>query len=137
MLRKIFLRSRRYPKLLLRDAKAIRALTEGRESRSYYPEAPGKSKLTIMRDLIWWRLRFGEVNKYYYLYGLDRLDADAGSVMPYRQFRAMRNDRNLRPGNLAAHYGTSYNFVCVLRDKFLFSQVALSLGFPIPKPWAL
>jgi Sugar-transfer associated ATP-grasp len=131
-------RPRRLPGISLKGAKAIYGLIEGGiDSHSYYPEADRKSKLTILRELIWWWIRHGEVNKYYYLYGLDRLGANADSVMPYRHFRALRNSRNLRPDNLSAHYRKSYNFVCVLRDKFLFSQLASSLGFPVPKPWAL
>jgi hypothetical protein len=132
------LKLKQLPRSILRDAKAIRALVKGPvESRTYYPERPRKSKPAIVSELIWWWIRYREVNNYYYLYGLDRADADPHSVMPYRHFRAMRNSRNLRPANLSAYYGTSYNFVCVLRDKFLFSQVACSLGIPVPKLWAL
>lgn len=122
----------------LRGVNAIRAMVWDPElSRTYYPEHRRKSGLAILRDLLWWHLRYGEVNKYYYLYGLDRRDADEGAVMPYSWFRAMRNARNLRPAGLSDYYGTSYNFVCVLRDKFIFSQVGRSLGFPVSKPWAI
>lgn len=107
------------------------------KSQSYYPEQPRKSRAAILFDLLWWHLRFDEINKYYYLYGLDRRDTNDASLMPYNLFRAMRNARNLRPAGLSDHYGTSYNFVCVLRDKFVFSQFARSLGFPVAKPWAI
>jgi hypothetical protein len=137
-MRDIPVRAKRFLTSVLADAKTIRALVgDPVESRSYYPESMRKSRAAILGDLLWWWLRFGEANRYYYLYGLDRRGADAGSVMAYRRFRALRNSRNLRPDNLSAYYGVSYNFVCVARDKLLFSQVASSLGLPVPRIWAI
>lgn len=123
---------------ILEDARAIRALVRDPEkSRSYYPECARKSKRAILADLLSWWVRYGEVNKYYYLYGLDRVDADTDSVMPYRHFRAMRNSRNLHPSDLSPYYGDSYNYVCLMRDKFMFSQFASSLGMPAAKVLAI
>lgn len=125
---------RRLFRSLQKDATQLRALiADPVQSRSYYPEKRRKAKFFIVADLLWWWLRYREANQYYYLYGLDRADANRDAVMPYCQFRALRNSRNLRPGNLSAYYGSSYNFVCLLRDKFLFSQLAESLNIPSPK----
>lgn len=122
----------------LKDRDAIAAMVRDPEkSRTYYPEHPRKSKLAILADLVQWRVRFDEINQYYYLYGLDRRDVDGNGVMPYSLFRAMRNAKNLRPAGLSDYYGTSYNYVCVLRDKFLFSQLAASLGLPAGRPRAI
>lgn len=91
----------------------------------------------ILRELIGWWLRYGEVNNYYYLYGLDRVDAKLDDYLPYRKFRAIRNSRNLQPDGLSRYYGRSYNFVCVLRDKYLFSILKAGFGFAANKVIAI
>jgi hypothetical protein len=100
-------------------------------SRSYWPEAPRKSKPRVLLELLWWLLRYGEVNHYYYLYGLDRKDVRRTDVIPYRVFRRRRNQLNLCAGRMP------YNYVCVLRDKFLFAQLLSSIGAPAPKSFAV
>lgn len=119
-----------------RSAKAARRiwdLTTDRElARSYYPEEPTKSKPRVLAELLWWLLRTGEINNYYYVYGLDRKSVDRRpELLPYRQFRRIRNRRNLRIGR------APYNYVCVLRDKFVFSQFVSSLGIATPRSLAL
>ncbi|MFL6592990.1 MAG: sugar-transfer associated ATP-grasp domain-containing protein [Luteimonas sp.] len=100
-------------------------------SRSYWPEEPRKSRSRVLGELLWWMLRSGEVNNYYYVYGLDRKSAQRIDLMPYRAFRRLRNKGNLRTGT------AKYNYVCLLQDKFLFSQLASSLGIPTPKSIAM
>lgn len=101
-------------------------------SRSYYPEEPVKSKPRVLADLLWWLLRSGELNRYYYVYGLDRKAVGRNhELLPYRQFRRLRNRRNLRTGR------APYNYVCLLRDKFVFSQFVNSLGIATPRGFAL
>ena len=119
---------------LLRDAKQIpRMITDPELSRSYYPSEIRKSKTRIFLDLLLWLLRYRDVNTYYYLYGFDRrYGADVKNYLPYRIFRNIRNSKNLHPTN-----GTDYNYVCLLRDKFVFFQFVSSLGFPTPKNLAI
>jgi hypothetical protein len=100
-------------------------------SRSYWPDSPRKSKPRVFAELLWWLVRYGEINHFYYLFGLDRKDAKRDDVMSYRAFRNRRNRLNLRV------VGMPYNYVCVLRDKFLFSQFLQSLGVPTPRNLAL
>lgn len=101
-------------------------------SRSYWPEEKRKSKPRVLAELLWWLLRHGELNRYYYVYGLDRkAGVRAADFIPYRAFRKIRNRRNL----LIAR--APYNYVCVLRDKFLFAQLLSSLGFATPRAFAL
>ncbi len=109
----------------------VRMIADDALSRSYWPEAPRKSKPRVLAELIWWLVRYGEINHFYYLYGLDRKDVRGTDVMPYRVFRKHRNRRNLRID------GLPYNYVCALRDKFLFSQFVSSLGLPTPQPFAV
>jgi hypothetical protein len=106
--------------------------TNGQLSRSYYPDEPTKSKPRVLVELLWWLLRSGEINNYYYVYGLDRKAVDRRKeLLPYRQFRRLRNNRNLRTAR------GPYNYVCVLRDKFVFSQFVGSLGIATPRSLAL
>ncbi len=115
---------------LPRDMRSIyRMVNDPRLSRSYYPAEKRKSKLHIYTDLFLWRLRYREVNSYYYLYGLDRAHGvDMGEYLPYNLFRSIRDHRNQHPdGKLG------YSYVCLLRDKFVFAQFASSLGCPTPR----
>lgn len=106
--------------------------TDDRLSRSYYPDEPTKSKPRVLVELLWWLLRSGEINNYYYVYGLDRKAVDRRrELLPYRQFRRLRNNRNLRTSR------GPYNYICVLRDKFVFSQFVGSLGIATPRSLAL
>lgn len=119
------------------DLKDIHALVfDPLLSKTYYPEQPRKSKAATAIDLLSWWIRYREVNRYYYTFGLDRADANEQMVMPYRQFETIRGAANLHPPILAAYYQNSYNYVCVMRDKMLFAQVATSQGIPVPKTLA-
>jgi hypothetical protein len=100
-------------------------------SRSYWPDSPRKSKPRVLAELLWWLVRHGEINHFYYLFGLDRKDTRRDDLMSYRAFRNRRNRLNLRVASMP------YNYVCVLRDKFLFSQLLGSLGIPTPRTFAL
>jgi hypothetical protein len=102
-----------------------------RLSRSYWPAAPRKSRPRIFGELIWWLIRTGEANNFYYAYGLDLRSAQRDDLMSYRRFQWLRNRCNLRVD------GATYNYVCMLRDKFVFGQFASSLGIPTPKNLAL
>lgn len=121
----------RLPAYAIKVARQIRALTmQGRLTQSYWPHEARKSRRRIFAELVWWFARHGEVNHYYYVYGMDRKATARRDVLPYRHFRRIRNARNLRTGR-------AYNYVCVLRDKFLFAQLVTSLGLATPKAIAL
>lgn len=122
--------ARRRVTRLWRDFKHIKRLTTDPEhSRSYYCSELRKCKMSRYLDLASWRLRFGEVNSFYYFYGLDRLHgADRDDYLPYNRFRSIRDRRNQPPKGSPSH-----NYVVLLRDKFVFAQFASSLGFPTPK----
>jgi hypothetical protein len=108
-----------------------RLVNDPKLSRTYYPEAERKSKTEIRRENLLWLARNKEVNRYYYVYGLDRKDTDASEVLPYRTFRAIRDSTNQHPNT------EGYTYVCLLRDKFVFAQFLTSLHFPTPRNLAL
>lgn len=100
-------------------------------SKTYFPESERKSKMTIWWDNFVWLTKFGEVNKYYYVYGLDRKTSNAKEFLSYIDFYRKRDSTNLHPNK------ENYNYVSLLRDKFVFGQFVSSLGFPTPKNIAL
>jgi hypothetical protein len=102
-------------------------------SRSYWPAEPRKSRPRIWGELLWWLLRSGEANRFYYVYGLDRKLPRRTDVMPFNRFQQARSRANLRTGVAP----NNYNYICMLRDKFLFAQFASSLGIPTPRIFAL
>jgi hypothetical protein len=122
-------------------ARRIRDLTKYRQSsRTYYPDEPTKSTPRVLVELLWWLLRSGEINSYYYVYGLDRKAVDRGKeLLPYRKFRRLRDNRNLRTshGSSNRSFHSSFDYVCLVRDKFVFAQFASSLGIPTPRTLAL
>lgn len=117
---------------LWHDARQIpRMILNPKYSQSHYPSEPRKSKPRIAVDLLAWLLRYREFNEYYYVYGFDRRDANMDQYLSHRAFRRIRNSRNYYPA------GGGCNYICLLQDKFVFSQFVSSLGFPTPKNLAI
>lgn len=125
---------RRRGKQLLSDFKLlVQLILDPKLSQSYYPLEKRKSRLRILTDLVLWFFRYREVNFYYYVYGFDREHGfNVDDYLPYPIFYNIRNSKNFHPTAAAG-----YNYVCILRDKFIFSQFVSSLGFPTPKNLAL
>jgi hypothetical protein len=88
--------------------------------------------MTILWDNFIWLAKSGEVNSNYYLYGLDiKNESKSKEVLSWKELSRIRGYRNFHPNT------ENYNYVCILRDKFVFSQLLTSLGFPTPKNLAL
>ena len=92
---------------------------------TYYPEEERKSSKTIVCDMVRHIFKYGEVNKFYFAYGMDRADnhGDNG-YMAYSEFMAERNKMN---------YTRPYDYLCILRDKNIFSIVAEAFNINVPK----
>ena len=96
--------------------------------QSYFPKTERKSKWSIWLENMLWVARHKEINRYYYIYGLDRKgNFTQTEKLGYRRFRRLRDTHNLRPK------GINFNYACLLRDKFVFGQLLASLQFPTPK----
>ena len=91
---------------------------------SYFPEQPHKSKARIFGDQCVHILKYGEVDPYYYLYGLDVKGASfkKKGLISYKEFMDWRNLHN-RPVH-------PFNYICILRDKKLFAIVCEHFGIP-------
>ena len=119
-------------KKVIGDFQRIRMLVEDPElSRSYYPEQPRKTKSEIYSDLARWYVKHGEVNEYYFVYGFDRKQVNEDEYFAWPDFRAVRNGSNRGPGI------GPYNYICMLQDKFVFSQFLASLNVPTPRAIAV
>lgn len=100
--------------------------------QTYYPHTPRKSPWLIWYENFVWVLRFRELNRYYYIYGLDRKGIRASKrVLAYRVFTKVRDRRNLHVGQ------QKFNYAALLRDKFVFGQLLTSLQVPTPKNIAM
>lgn len=97
------------------------------------PAGRRKSRARRFLDLLAWRLREGEVNKFYYLWGLDREGApELGSLLSLREFVRLRDRNNLRPVG-----DTHVDYRRLLADKFQFAQYVQAMGHPAPSIVAL
>lgn len=88
-----------------------------------------KSRLLIWIDLVWWGLKFGEINEFYFLYGFEHLSWSEQDK--YLSYRALRRHRDWGNGSCRSE-GVGLDYKCLIRDKFVFGQFAASLGFSVP-----
>jgi hypothetical protein len=98
-------------------------------STSYYPGDRRKSKSRIVMENIRWAFRHGEVNRNYFIYGLDRQGADPGDYIAHGQAMRLITARNQAlMGGLAAT-----DLTRTLKDKRAFGDLAARLGYPTPR----
>ena len=89
------------------------------EKPSYYPEKPRKSKHTMWIENFLWLLKNHELNPYYTSYGLDVKNfRNKNEFIPRHEFCRERNIGNQRVKNTISG---SYNYIALLRDKYIFS----------------
>jgi hypothetical protein len=120
---------RRIAFILAHIGEARRMAYDPALNMTYFSDEELKSKPRIFLDLLSWLVRFGEVNAYYYYYGFDRKrDARMEEYIDYPNFKRIRNTYNSRVA--IGRHVSSYE--CILKDKFVFSQVLKALGFPTP-----
>ena len=92
------------------------------KAESYYAGRPRKTRRKIFFEQARHILRYGEINEFYFLYGFDtRQGPDASRYLDYRSFMTRRNALNL---------AGEHNYICLLRDKYLFGMIASAAGFP-------
>lgn len=103
--------------------------------KSYHPGREIKSRTRIYLENILWLLKYGDLCESYYMYGFEQKNRkrDWGEYIDYTSFKNLRNRHNKKKwiGGYFADY------TCLLKDKFLFSRMLVSLGFPTPRVFAL
>lgn len=91
-----------------------------------------KSKSLMLWENLLWALKYKEVNRYYFLYGLDLKGRNPKDYIAYTEFRVLRNILNFRQReNFRTKY--TFNYLALTRDKFVFYQYCKSLNVPYPK----
>ncbi|MCX5752634.1 MAG: hypothetical protein NTW97_03175 [Candidatus Krumholzibacteria bacterium] len=129
ILRALRRRCRKIAFILTHVGEALRMAYDPALNVTYFADEELKSKPRIFLDLLWWLVRFGEVNAYYFYYGFDRKrGARMEEYIDYPNFKRIRNRYNSHV--TIGRHATSYE--CILKDKFVFSQVLKALGFPTP-----
>lgn len=94
-------------------------------SDSYFPEKKRASNLQIIADQVENILRFGDIDEYYYMYGLDvKSRKEKKQYVRYPVFMERRDRLNL---------SSTHNDSCILRNKLHFGLVAKGLGIPTPE----
>lgn len=93
---------------------------------NYYPERPQKSKLRIFCDQLANIVRYGGIDEFYYLYGLNvkNFRKRKDYLLYFHPFAARRDELNLsNPANSS----------CILRNKLYFGIFAKSIGIATPE----
>jgi len=99
-------------------------------SKTRYPGERLKGRARVTAENLAWAVRHGEANRFYWLYGLDRLGGpDPSEYIAYNEFKEIRNRKN-RIAGIGAYYS---DYTAVLKDKFVFNRILDSLRFPTPR----
>lgn len=76
-----------------------------------------------LSELTHWYEKYGEVHKYYNLYGSDLVGADVDSYLDYENtFVSIRDQKNLK--------GLPYSQIGLLQDKYVFYKYLMANGIP-------
>ena len=87
---------------------------------SYYPEMQRKTKKEMWRDNFRWLCKDKELNSFYTSYGLDiKGFRDEKDFIPHREFCRIRNLGNQKV--IRTNTG-KYNYIALLRDKYVFAS---------------
>ncbi len=90
-------------------------------------------QLEIFLALIRWYLKYDEVCYNFYKYGMDkRYNTSKRHYMGYKKFRKFRDGENFNPP-----VSEDYNYLCLVRDKFVFSQYMSTYSLPVVKDLAI
>jgi hypothetical protein len=82
---------------MLKDPNVRAAVQIGLDPNPYSPEYATKSQAQRVIDNLYWLQQYGEVNRFYYCYKLDRIGVDIARVrncIPTNEFTRLRNASN-------------------------------------------
>ena len=95
--------------------------------KTYFPEEKLKSTSRIFLEQLRHIIRHGEINEYYFLFGLDRQGKVANRFVPFTYSMYLKDRRN------AEVPGFAFNFICLLKDKLAFSAFCRHAGVSVPQ----
>ena len=109
---------------LIRNTKKFFKVASG---KSYYPECKRKSCFERFSELLKWSFKYKEVNDTYNLYALDIDGTDTSGYIDAKTFMRTRDKMNGVRDNKK-----QYNYIVLLRDKYVFYKFLKSLNIPTP-----
>lgn len=90
-----------------------------------------KGALSILADHIIGVARHGAVERGYWMYNFHKKPRkEQKAYIDYVSFMSKRNELNMHP-KVTFTTGEKFNYICLLRDKFLFGRLLSQLGFPV------
>lgn len=92
------------------------------EQESFYPEKEQKTKKQITKDFISHILKYGEIDETYFVLGIDVAGVNYDDYISYNQYMLRRDKLNLTQ---------PVNYVCLLRNKSIFSALGAYWNFPV------
>lgn len=96
---------------------------------------PNKGSFKIWIDQVYDIFKQGYPERGYWMYGFYNKDRKTqNSYLDYESFRIKRNDLNTHP-QVTFTTEDKYNYLCILRDKFIFGRFLSSLNFPVAEDW--
>lgn len=104
-------------------------------SKTYYPEFEHKSFFSCFWDQLVYALHYGYNNEEYYIYGLDIIGSDNKQRDFIPEYFNIDNllYQNRNYVSKESKKFSYYNYLCILRDKWVFSKIMEGVGFPIPR----
>jgi hypothetical protein len=105
-------------------------------ARTFFP-GKQKSKWSIYWENFWWTIKYNEINHDYYLYGFNLRDKCTSNYLAYSEFRVLRNILNIRIHENRKNTKYCFNYLALVRDKFVFYQYCQSLNIPHPKTFGI
>ena len=108
----------------------MRIATDAGSASAYIGSGESKPAWRRIADNVAWAARYRAENKNYYMYGMDRRDDEHYSQILAAERAGRDFDRQIEADG-------SSRAVALIRDKFFFSLVAQSLGYPSPQTLAL
>lgn len=112
---------------VIRFPQRVLAINRIINKKTYYPEMKRKSKLKMWKENFLWLLKEKELNSFYTSYGLDVENfRNPSDYLPNYEFTYNRTLGNQR---LKYSHTGNYNYLVLLRDKYVFaSYMSSSLG---------
>lgn len=94
---------------------------------------PNKGRTKIWVDHLREILTTGAIERGYWMYGFYNMTyKQQMSYEPYASFMIKRNELNMHPKTTFVNK-EHFNYLCILRDKFVFGRFLQDLGFPVAK----
>ena len=91
-------------------------------AESFYPECERKKPQRIWYEQLRHVFKYGEINKQYFEYGIDRLGINDDDFLDYRHYKLRRNKHNS---------AKPFDYLCLVKDKKAFAIFGQYYGFPI------